>query len=49
MLLEVICVSTSYAKIEMFGNSRKEWMGAFRIKDAKKHPLHVAIAFSHEY
>lgn len=100
MLLAVICGATSYAKIEMFGNSKKEWLQSFleleygipdactfrnvikeidtqqlhnifckwmksviselkgviaidgkearRTKDAKKRPLHVVSAFSHE-
>ena len=100
MLLAVICGATSYAKVEMFGKSKKEWLGTFlgleygipdactfrnvikeidtaklhlifcnwmksvvtelngviaidgkqarRTKDAKKRPLHVASAFSHE-
>jgi len=29
MLLAVICGATSYAKVEMFGNSKKEWLGTF--------------------
>ena len=29
MLLAVICGATSYAKVEMFGKSKKEWMGTF--------------------
>ena len=29
MLLAVICGATSYAKIEMFGKSKKEWLGTF--------------------
>lgn len=101
MLLAVICGATSYAKVEMFGISKKEWLSSFlkleygipdactfrnvikeidteklhtlfcewmksvvttltgviaidgkqarRTKDAKKRPLHVVSAFSHEY
>lgn len=101
MLLAVICGATSYAKVEMFGRSKKEWLSTFlrleygipdactfrnvikeidteklhilfcdwmksvvttltgavaidgkqarRTKDAKKRPLHVVSAFSHEY
>lgn len=29
MLLAVICGATSYAKVEMFGISKKEWLGTF--------------------
>ena len=29
MLLAVICGATSYARVEMFGKSRKEWLGKF--------------------
>lgn len=29
MLLAVICGATSYAKVEMFGKSKKEWLGTF--------------------
>ena len=29
MLLAVICGATSYARVEMFGKSRKEWLGTF--------------------
>lgn len=29
MLLAVICGATSYAKVEMFGNSKREWLGKF--------------------
>ena len=29
MLLAVICGATSYAKVEMFGNSKKEWLATF--------------------
>lgn len=29
MLLAVICGATSYAKVEIFGNSKKEWLGNF--------------------
>jgi hypothetical protein len=29
MLLAVICGATSYAKIEMFGNSKYEWLKSF--------------------
>ena len=29
MLLAVICGATSYAKIEMFGKSKSEWLGRF--------------------
>lgn len=29
MLLGVICGATSYAKVEMFGNSKKEWLQTF--------------------
>lgn len=29
MLLAVICGATSYAKVEMFGNSKKEWLSTF--------------------
>lgn len=29
MLLAVICGATSYAKVEMFGNSKREWLGSF--------------------
>ena len=29
MLLAVICGATSYAKVEMFGNSKKEWLQTF--------------------
>ena len=29
MLLAVICGATSYAKIEMFGNQKKEWLSTF--------------------
>ncbi len=29
MLLAVICGATSYAKIEMFGKSREEWLKKF--------------------
>lgn len=29
MLLAVICGATSYAKVEMFGKSKKKWMGTF--------------------
>lgn len=101
MLLAVICGATSYAKIEMFGKSKEEWLKKFmklengipdactfrnvikeidtqklhevfcswmksvvselygvvaidgkearRTKDAKKRPLHVVSAFSHEF
>ena len=101
MLLAVICGAASYAKVEMFGVSKKEWLSTFlkleygipdactfsnvikeidteklhilfcewmksvvttltgviaidgkqarRTKDAKKRPLHVVSAFSHEY
>lgn len=101
MLLAVICGATSYAKVEMFGISKKEWLKTFlkleygipdactfrnvikeidteklhiffcewmksvvttltgviaidgkqarRTKDAKKRPLHVVSAFSHEF
>ena len=101
MLLAVICGATSYAKVEMFGISKREWLSTFlkleygipdactfrnvikeidteklhtlfcewmksvvttlagviaidgkqarRTKDAKKRPLHVVSAFSHEY
>lgn len=100
MLLAVTCGATSYAKVEMFGISKKEWLKTFlkleygipdactfrnvikeidteklhllfcewmksvvttltgviaidgkqarRTKDAKKRPLHVVSAFSHE-
>lgn len=101
MLLAVICGATSYAKIEMFGKNKEEWLKKFmklengipdactfrnvikeidtqklhevfcswmksvvselygvvaidgkearRTKDAKKRPLHVVSAFSHEF
>ena len=29
MLLAVICGATSYAKVEMFGNSKQAWLKAF--------------------
>ena len=29
MLLAVICGATSYAKVEMFGKSKKDWLGKF--------------------
>lgn len=29
MLLAVLCGATSYAKVEMFGKSKKEWLGKF--------------------
>ena len=29
MLLAVICGATSYAKVEMFGKSKREWLGTF--------------------
>lgn len=29
MLLAVVCGATSYAKVEMFGNSKREWLGNF--------------------
>lgn len=29
MLLAVMCGTTSYAKVEMFGNSKREWLGKF--------------------
>lgn len=29
MLLAVICGATSYTRVEMFGKSRKEWLGTF--------------------
>lgn len=29
MLLAVICGATSYSKVEMFGNSKKEWLKHF--------------------
>lgn len=29
MLLAVICGAASYAKVEMFGNSKKEWLSTF--------------------
>lgn len=29
MLLAVICAETLYAKIEIFGKSKKEWLGRF--------------------
>ena len=29
MLLAVVCGATSYAKVEMFGNSKREWLGKF--------------------
>lgn len=29
MLLAVICGATSYTKVEMFGNSKREWLGKF--------------------
>ena len=29
MLLAVICGAMSYAKVEMFGKSKKEWLGRF--------------------
>ena len=29
MLLAVICGATSYAKVEMFGISKREWFGKF--------------------
>ena len=29
MLLAVICGATSYAKVEMFGKSKKDWLGTF--------------------
>lgn len=29
MLLAVICGATSYAKVEMFGKSKREWLGRF--------------------
>ena len=29
MLLAVICGSASYAKVEMFGHSKKEWLSRF--------------------
>ena len=29
MLIAVICGATLYAKVEMFGKSKKEWLGTF--------------------
>ncbi|MEE1281148.1 MAG: ISAs1 family transposase, partial [Acutalibacteraceae bacterium] len=29
MLLAVICGATSYAKVEMFGKNKREWLGTF--------------------